>query len=446
MKRLFAVFSFVLLFGVSAPALAQSDQTLSGDLMGILNDPGLEQATPEIAQRLDAYVAAHPDNGIGYALRCFVKEETALRAGADASKAFADCDKALELSPKSPIVFLAVGDALYDQGRFAESLVAYTKSVDLGQTDRGIFWKRCDAYRRTGQLDKALADCDREVGLNPHSFYAQYTRGRLQVARGQYAEALVNLNAAIAIKREANGLYWRGEANLALKNFPAAEADFSECIDLGDRSGDTYFARARARTALGRADAVNDYRSAASAFRTEGQTERAAEAERLAQGNSAPQPSSSPTGCRFNIDGNCFTSEEMARLFIGIKNAFDPKDTSVHVNIDLRDRSLMPAYEPEWHYVGFSIAKDGNPGITVWVLRGMPDARTVHAMEAGLILGLADSGYAGPKWKALYDAVAAKDAEQGPNAADPFRIRRNLADSLADLYTKIFGEGKMVPQ
>jgi len=439
MKLLYTVFIAALFMGLATIcAVAQGEQTVSPELLAILDDPAFEQATPEIAKRIDVYVSAHPDNGIGYALRCFITEETALRQGGDASNAFADCEQAAKLSPKSPLVYLFIADAMYDQDRFIESSIDYTKAIDLGQTDRGVFWKRCDAYRRMGELDKALLDCDRQLSLTPNNFYALYARGHLQVERKQYADAITNLNAAIAAKRDLIALYWRGMAYLQLGNYQAAESDFSACVDLGDRAADTFFYRGQARLKLGRQDdAASDFRMAATGYRASGESDKAQRAERLAQAAPSPVPSGSPGACPIDVIGTCFSAKEVAALFWGVHAALDPKDTSVHVKIDLKDRAQLPSYETEWHYAGSEKATDGNPSITIWIVKGLADQRTIHAIEASLILGLADSGYAGPKWKAIYDQTAARDAAQGSNATDPFVYRRRLADQLADFYEKI---------
>jgi hypothetical protein len=37
----------------------------------------------------------------------------------------------------------------------------------------------------------------------------------------------------------------------------------------------------------------------------------------------------------------------MIALFGGVHAAIDPKDTSVHVNIDVKDRAQMPAYDTD---------------------------------------------------------------------------------------------------
>lgn len=439
-----ARFALVALFLASIPLAArcQNQPQPSPDLERIINASSGTPPTTALRQ-IDAYVTLHPADGLGFAVRCLLYEETALAQGRDASPAFVDCDKAVQLSPQAPLVYLFVGDAQYDQGRFAESLANYTKAVDLGQTDRGMFWKRCDAYRRLGNLDMALLDCNRQLALTPDSFYALYTRGRLDVARKEYAEALKDLDHALAIHQDVNALYWRGVANLELGNYQSADADFTAGIGLGDRAPDTYFNRAQARVKLGRrSDAAADFQLAATGYRAAGDSARAAAAEAQANAPAAspapsPSPSASPSGAKFTIDGVVFNATEIIALFGGIHAALDPKDTSIHVNIDVKTGTQMPAYDTDWHYAGSTTNPDATPAITIWILKDIPEARARHAIVAGLLLGLADSGYAGPKWKALYDQVAARDAGQGPNATDPFLYRRRLGDALANFYEDV---------
>jgi tetratricopeptide (TPR) repeat protein len=220
----------LLLASIPLAARCQNQPQPSPDLERIIETSSGTPPDSSLRQ-IDAYVALHPADGVGFAVRCLLYEETALSQGRDASPAFADCEKAVQLSPQAPLVYLFVGDALYDQGHFAESLANYTKAVNLGQTDRGMFWKRCDAYRRVGNLDMALLDCDRQLALTPNTFYALYTRGRLEVARKQYAESLKDLAQVLAIHQDINALYWSGVANLEIGNYQSADRTLLRASD-----------------------------------------------------------------------------------------------------------------------------------------------------------------------------------------------------------------------
>jgi hypothetical protein len=144
--------------------------------------------------------------------------------------------------------------------------------------------------------------------------------------------------------------------------------------------------------------------------------------------------SKTPVVTSLKFDGVTFTAAEMLRLFAGFHAALDPLDKSVHLIVTSTSPAEMPRYDPQWHYGGVQVRSDGTPAITIWVVEGIPKVSIGPAIEAGVLLGLADSGYCGPKWKALYDQSAAADAQLAANAADPFVNRRALALQLAAAY------------
>jgi hypothetical protein len=94
----------------------------------------------------------------------------------------------------------------------------------------------------------------------------------------------------------------------------------------------------------------------------------------------------------------------------------------------------MPPYDRQWHYADAHLGTDGAPAITVWFAEGLPQQVIENDMKAGLLLGLAQTGYAGNKWQELYARYAARDAALGPKAVDPFLNRRALAEELLKIY------------
>jgi len=400
-------------------------------------------ATPALLTRADTYVAAHPNDGDGYAVRCEIDASLAMQQNTDNSQAMADCQKGMTLSPQSAFTFYAAADVLYDAGKFQDSLTQYSRAVSLGMADRGIFWKRCDAYRRTGDLDAALRDCLRQISLTPDVFEARYALGRLQVARNDDAAGVHNLNAALEIRADdIDALYWRATAYAHQKDFKDAEADFSACIEHGDDSADTYLSRGMVRRSLGRtADALADFQEALKRYTAANDSRQialvTAQIAYLQANAASPSPTPPLADFPFTLDGMSFTPQDVSQLLGGMHSA---PGSSVHVQVNVIQKSAadMPPYDPARHYVRAVIGPDGAPQITLWIGPNLKDPNVVAGMLAGALLGLVDSGYAGPKWKQLYDRVAAQDKALGPSAADPFMNRRSLAMRLA----KIYGEMK----
>lgn len=290
-----AAFAAVALATTGLPALAQS--ALSPELEPLVQTYLSGQATVALKASVDAYVAAHPNDGNGFALQCAIDESNALSHGLDVLAVVPECQKALTLAPQSAFANYVTGDALYDGGSIADSIPYYSKAIDLG-VSYGVFWKRCDAYRRTGDLTRALADCKKQLELTPNDFHALYAYGHLQYARAQYADAVTDLSLALAINpNDINALYWRGMAYASLGKFAQAETDFTRCIALGDQAADTYFERGLARRSLGENSAgTADLQEALKRYRAHGMTEQANRVEAILSGapSNAPSPMSSP--------------------------------------------------------------------------------------------------------------------------------------------------------
>jgi len=430
-----APIAFALLLAVTAlPALAQS--TLPPELQRALDPTDAGAGLDRALAIAGDYIVANPKDGNGYATRCAVRQVIVQRRGGNLSEALSDCQTGVALAPQSAFAHFVYGDLLYDSDHFADSLSQYTQAIDLGENDRGIYWKRCDAYRRLGRLDEAMSDCNKQIALTPNLPVAYYARGHLQVERQNYADAVSDLNVALQDLPAAftiDALYWRGQAYAALGKLALADADYSLAIAKGDKSPDTYFARAQVRRNLGNgAAALADLQAALQIYRAAGMNDRAQAVLGLIAAINAPPPKT-PVATSMQFDGVTFSADEMLRLFAGLRAALDPNDKSVHLLVTSAS-AAMPSYDPQWHYGGAQIRPDGTPAIVLTVAPGIPQASIERAIEAGVLLGLADSGYAGPKWKALYDQAAAADAKLGASAPDPFVNRRALALQLAQAY------------
>ena len=265
---------------ILAAALATSAPAIDPQLESMLSAAN-GHVTPADVAAANAYVAAHPNDGNGFALRCGF--ETAVsNDDQDRQKALADCKTALQLAPQSAFVHYEYADALYDNEQWPDSLKEYTTALDLGETGRGIYWKRCDAYRRAGDLDAALRDCDAEVATTG-SYYGYYSRGRLRIARKEYAQAIQDLTSALASSPHSiNALYWRATAYLQSNDPKKSEQDFTQALALGDTSPDTYYWRGWARLNLHEKTAARaDWEAALKGYRESGMPFQAGQVQAL---------------------------------------------------------------------------------------------------------------------------------------------------------------------
>ncbi len=113
----------------------------------------------------DLWLASHPDDAdrpTGLNGRCW----TGAVLGQDLSKALADCDSALKLSPGSSHVL----------------------------DSRGL------VHLRLGQFDKAIADYDAALAINPKIAWSLYGRGIARSRLGLTAESKSDIAAAVALE------------------------------------------------------------------------------------------------------------------------------------------------------------------------------------------------------------------------------------------------------
>jgi tetratricopeptide (TPR) repeat protein len=418
------------------PAFGQT--TFAADLQPLVETFQSGNATQATVEAVDAYVAAHPADGNGYALKCAMITANTQAKGVDPDQAVPLCRKGLELAPDSAFANSAMADVTYNMGKPAASIPFYSKAIALGMTGDGVFWKRCDAYRLSGNLDAALLDCKKQIELTPDAFPARYAYGHLQYVRKNYEDAIAYLTSALALKpSDINALYWRALAYASAGKYQEATADLTACILNGDKSPDTYFARGMILREYAKPGAGDsDLQKAMEGYRANGQTDRADRVQMLLAQVPRPEPSA-PANATFEYDGMSFDGPEVATLFNGVRAAFDPKNFSVHIDIVLTPAAKMPPYDRNVHYAGPRKSDDGKPAFTILILDSLKQEQMAVPLTEGAFFGLTDTGYAGPRWKALYDQEAAKDAALGANASDPFLNRRQFVAALEKLFTSV---------
>jgi tetratricopeptide (TPR) repeat protein len=127
------------------------------------------------------------------------------------------------------------------------------KQLAAALTQRGFL-------RRENDPDRALVDYETALKTQPDFVDALSERAWIYMTRRQYDAALADLDKAISLSpppaSAAVARYYRGFAQLKLKNFSQAQDDLNEALKLQPNNADYYLARGEVQQALQNYDAA----------------------------------------------------------------------------------------------------------------------------------------------------------------------------------------------
>ncbi|HJU26005.1 MAG TPA: tetratricopeptide repeat protein [Rhodanobacteraceae bacterium] len=115
---------------------------------------------------------------------------------------------------------------------------------------------RAVAYIRSGNFDLAITDLDQAIHASPRDYqylpdYFQY-RCLTQLNRGEAQDALEDCNVSLKLRpKDATTLEFRGDVQVALKNYPAAIADLDATLAIHPENAGARYVRGLARTRSG---------------------------------------------------------------------------------------------------------------------------------------------------------------------------------------------------
>jgi tetratricopeptide (TPR) repeat protein len=156
-------------------------------------------------------------------------------------------------------------EVLWKQGRRTEAVGQITEALELSPDDAGLCIMGGWMYLELGLLADTERLADRSVQLAPRSAEAWHLRGRLAMARGQFADALGEFHRGLACAPPHDGLLAdTAEAYLRLdrpRRALATLAVLAEGYGPGPLPTNVVMMEATAHEALGRVDeAVAGYR------------------------------------------------------------------------------------------------------------------------------------------------------------------------------------------
>jgi tetratricopeptide (TPR) repeat protein len=154
---------------------------------------------------------------------------------ADAGRQIRGCDAVLANPNEQASYGVALsnrGHARERNGDLAAALVDYDRSIAADPTFPTAHINRGRVLARLGRLDEAAAALDRSIALE-NSSWARTERGQIHLARRDWDRAQADLDAALRVDpQDVEALSARGWVHLGRGNHGGAEVDFAAALAL----------------------------------------------------------------------------------------------------------------------------------------------------------------------------------------------------------------------
>jgi len=157
----------------------------------------------EMIAECSAWIQSGPPSPLPYRERGNIYRRRQQQTGGSAPmpEALADFIKLTELSPQDAQAWDLRGEAHRFGRQFDESLAAYTKAIEVaklaGQNPARYWAGRALTYQSLGQSDKAIADCNQAIDLDPKEGLCWFYRGINYLVKGDTEKALADYDVAL---------------------------------------------------------------------------------------------------------------------------------------------------------------------------------------------------------------------------------------------------------
>ena len=144
------------------------------------------------------------------------------------------------------------GLAKYEKGDLDGAIADFNRAIGIDPKYAPAYNNRGAAKLIKGDLDGAIADFNRAIGINPKNALAYYNRGVGKGNKGDLEGAVADYNRAIEIDPNyALAYYNRGFAKLKKGDLDEAIADFNRAIEIDPKNALAYYNRGNAFQAKG---------------------------------------------------------------------------------------------------------------------------------------------------------------------------------------------------
>ena len=132
----------------------------------------------------------------------------------------------------------------YEEGKYKESIVYYSKTIELDTNYSAAYFYRGATKNILGQYEEAIKDYDKAIELDHNDSKAYYSRGYAKDDLGQYEEAIKDFDKAIELDPNYSAAYfYRGATKNILGQFEEAIKDFDKAIEIDPNDSYAYNSR-----------------------------------------------------------------------------------------------------------------------------------------------------------------------------------------------------------
>jgi tetratricopeptide (TPR) repeat protein len=145
---------------------------------------------------------AYPRSASAYVLR-----GTAAFAWKQNTAGEADFKKAIEVDPKSPVGYAALGQLRMEQGKMAEAEKLLRQSLEVDPTYSYALRELAELLNRTGRANEGIALVSEKLAQSPNNANYQTILGELQFQQKQYAQAESHFKKATELNPELDSAW-----------------------------------------------------------------------------------------------------------------------------------------------------------------------------------------------------------------------------------------------
>jgi tetratricopeptide (TPR) repeat protein len=150
------------------------------------------------------------------------------------SKAIAEYNMAIELTPEYAPVYNNRGFAYVGKGEYDQAILDFNKAIEIDPKFAMAYNNRGYVYSVKAEYDQAIADSNRAIALNPKLVMAYNNRGLAYLNKGEYEQAILDCNEALKVNpRNAMAYNIRAVAHFYKRDFDNSWDDVYRALNLG---------------------------------------------------------------------------------------------------------------------------------------------------------------------------------------------------------------------